>query len=150
MIATNRGSEERKEMEEEGERDDSKREAAFSMIRIRGLQPPSANVYYRNFHGRMVLSKEGRAFKDAVRTKCNGCRKILGGVIIAIIFRFKDQRRRDLDNYFKAVIDATKDILFEDDCMVEQIHSKKLTGCSNDFGFDMIVMPSSPSSSSSL
>lgn len=147
MISTYRDSEERKEMKEEGGKDGSKREmTTFSVIRIRGLQPPSANVYYRNFHGRMVLSKEGRAFRDVVKAKCSGCKKILGTVTIAIIFRFKDQRRRDLDNYFKAVIDATKDILFEDDCMVEQIHSKKLTGCSSDFGFDMIVLPSSSSS----
>lgn len=106
--------------------------------------PPSANTYYRNFHGHMVLSAKGREFKLEMQELCVGKTKIDGLVCVTLNVWFKDKRRRDLDNYFKAVLDAFKNILFEDDCMVAEIHASKVIDCKNQpqphqEGFEIIV-----------
>jgi len=114
--------------------------------------PPSTNTYYRNFRGHMVLSQQGRCFKKAMAAKCAGMRKILGPIKVRLDLRFKDKRKRDLDNYFKAIFDAFKDVLYEDDVMIQEIHASKTIGCVSDPGFTLEIIQVaevSPSSSSS-
>jgi Holliday junction resolvase RusA-like endonuclease len=54
--------------------------------------------------------------------------KILGKVKLEVEFHFKDNRRRDVDNYLKVLIDALKDNLFEDDYLIWEINAKKFPG----------------------
>ena len=110
-------------------------------IFISDVCPPSANTYYRNFRGRMVLSKQGRDFKKAMQERCSKLRlgKIKGQVRVGIDIRFKDKRRRDLDNHFKAIFDAFKNVLFDDDVEVGEIHSTRTFGCKENSGFTMEI-----------
>ena len=111
-----------------------------SFLELRDVDIPSNNTYYRNFRGHMTISPKGRSFKQEVSEKCRGCSKVLGPVVLSIEFRFRDKRRRDLDNYFKALFDACKDRLFEDDSEIVAIHSYKRIGCKDDAGVTVEVV----------
>jgi Holliday junction resolvase RusA-like endonuclease len=103
--------------------------------------PPSANTYYRNFRGRMVLSKQGREFKKCMHERCSKRQlgRVKGQVRVNIDIRFKDKRHRDLDNHFKAIFDAFKNVLFDDDVEVAEIHSTRTFGCKENPGFTMEI-----------
>jgi crossover junction endodeoxyribonuclease RusA len=120
--------------------DNTKVDAPLTQTSISAdVAPPSGNTYYRKFHNHMVLSKKGREFKQNMQQRCKGMPKILGPVALNIKFKFKDARRRDIDNYFKALLDAFKDNLFEDDCMVRELVASKEISCKSGDGFDLVI-----------
>jgi crossover junction endodeoxyribonuclease RusA len=84
--------------------------------------PPSANRYWRNMRGHMVVSEETKTYKQHVRLLCGSVEPFAGAV--AIRFRvFRARRAGDLDNYEKVLIDALKGILYDDDSAVVEIHA---------------------------
>ena len=88
------------------------------------IWPPTTNTYYRNVNGRMVMSAKGRQFLE------DGLRHIaplikdhptwtdrLG---VNVMLFPPDRRKRDLDNYLKAVLDLmTKAKVWEDDSQID-------------------------------
>jgi Holliday junction resolvase RusA-like endonuclease len=88
----------------------------------------SYNTYYRIFRGRYVISKRGKEFRQQVKDALVGKPKTLGRIKLEIEFSFKDKRLRDLDNHMKAIIDAIKGILFEDDSEIFQLNCSKSIG----------------------
>ncbi len=110
------------------------------------LTIPSNNTYYRNFRGHMCLSPQGRAFKvEMAELLKNKCPKILGPVKIDLIFRWRDLRDRDIDNYYKATLDALKNKLFEDDCQIYDLRGRKVCGNKKlKNGFELLVTPYDP------
>lgn len=73
--------------------------------------PPSTNRYWRKWHNRMVISKEGRAFRENVRlllaTSGAGQDPPRDGRLALAMDAFPpDRRRRDLDNLQKPLLDA--------------------------------------------
>ena len=89
----------------------------------------SVNKYYRSWQGRVLISKDGRIFKNEVEMLLNNYEKILGKVKLTLILYFKDKRKRDLDNYNKVLIDCLKNRLFEDDDQIYQLYMEKHIGC---------------------
>ena len=97
------------------------------MIEITLPWPPSINNYWRNWKGRTVLSVEGRKYREAViqqiwmqgfvkRMDCN--------LKVTIEAHRPDNRKRDLDNLLKAVLDALQHAeAFNDD---SQIHDLRI------------------------
>lgn len=84
--------------------------------------PPSANRYWRNMRGRMVVSQEAQAYKQHVRLLCGSLDPFEGEV--ALQFRvFRARRAGDLDNFEKVLLDALKGILYPDDSAVVEIHA---------------------------
>ena len=81
--------------------------------------PPSVNKYWRTFQGRMIISAEGRSYRKAVADQVLIQRgaKHYAGKLCVVIEAFKpDNRRRDLDNLLKAVLDGcTHAGVWEDD-----------------------------------
>ena len=71
--------------------------------------PPSVNRYWRTFQGRMIISAEGRSYRKAVADQVliqRGAKHYEGKIRVVIEAFRPDNRRRDLDNLFKAVLDA--------------------------------------------
>ena len=94
--------------------------------------PPSVNVYWRNVAGRVLISREGRAYSHAVydcvlmqcvpRSSLNVTRRFDSPVSVDIIAYPPNRARRDLDNLPKAVLDAlTKARVWEDDSLVHDL-----------------------------
>jgi crossover junction endodeoxyribonuclease RusA len=81
--------------------------------------PPSVNRYWRTFQGRMIISAEGRSYRKAVADQVliqRGAKHYAGKLRVNIEAFRPDNRRRDLDNLLKAVLDGcTHAGVWEDD-----------------------------------
>ena len=93
--------------------------------------PPSANHYWRHvtsgkLAGRVLISQEGRVFRDQVATNALvgkwprfGADKRLRVRILAFM---PDKRRRDLDNLLKSAMDAlTHAGVWADDSQIDSL-----------------------------
>ena len=78
----------------------------------------------------MLLSKRGRELKKEITKQLHEQRvkKIYGPVKVTVEFYFKTKHKRDIDNYFKGLLDCCKDIIFEDDDMIFEIGARKFIG----------------------
>ncbi len=93
--------------------------------------PPSVNHSYRAYRGRVVLSARARAFKQLVADAApEGFAPLVGPIKLTVVFRFKDKRKRDLDNYLKVLLDSLKGLYFHDDDQVYGLSVEKRIGCS--------------------
>lgn len=93
--------------------------------------PPSVNTYWRSVNGRNILSAKGRKFQKDALVIIGILRTvgkiepdaITGDVGVTLCFVFPDHRKRDLDNYCKATLDAlTKGGVWKDDSQVKALH----------------------------
>ena len=96
--------------------------------------PPSVNRCYRTYNNRVYKSKvyndylkQMSAFLDN-RTD----EKIEGRVSIDVTFYKKDNRRFDLDNRLKSLLDSIENQLIENDENVCEIRCRKFNGCLSD------------------
>lgn len=89
--------------------------------------PPSVNTYWRNVNGRTIISADGRAYRAAVVEQIMLQRKQMhfdGPLRLIIEAHRPDNRRRDLDNLFKATLDSLAHAgVYEDD---SQIHDLRI------------------------
>lgn len=86
--------------------------------------PPSANHYWRNWNGRMVIGGPGRRYRRRVRELV-----AMAGLVgrftterlkLSAVACPPDNRRRDLDNLRKAMLDAlTHAGLWKDDSQLD-------------------------------
>jgi Holliday junction resolvase RusA-like endonuclease len=70
--------------------------------------PPSVNHYFRMVGGRVLISREGRRFRQRVcaTLAAMGVRPMPGPLAMEIEVYPPDHRRRDIDNVQKALFDA--------------------------------------------
>lgn len=73
-----------------------------------GVVPSVNNLYMTGgkLAGRKVLTKQQRAFRAAVASVVKTKRATLQNLVVKIYYRPPDKRRRDVDNYIKAIFDA--------------------------------------------
>lgn len=98
------------------------------MITLELPYPPSANHYWRHFRGRTLISRGGRAFRDAVCAAlvAVGARPLSGPLAVAVEVYPPDRRRRDIDNVQKALLDALEHGgAFHDDSQVVWLLTQK-------------------------
>lgn len=94
--------------------------------------PPSVNSYWRAVKGRVILSKRGREYRDAVYVAINSAfepddvedpRPLLGRLKVKITATMPDKRRRDIDNINKAALDALGYAgVYGDDEQIDDLH----------------------------
>ncbi|EOT1503432.1 RusA family crossover junction endodeoxyribonuclease [Enterobacter hormaechei] len=94
--------------------------------------PPSVNTYWRApnkgpLKGRHLISAKGRAYQSAACVAIVEQLRFLpkpstAPAAVEIILYPPDERRRDIDNYNKALFDAlTHAGIWEDDCQVQRM-----------------------------
>ena len=94
--------------------------------------PPSLNRMYRTVGGRMLISADGRAFKKEVAAICLVNRiKPLEGDICVNIEVFRPQKRGDLDNFFKGLLDSLNGIGWKDDSQIKRIIAERFEDKTN-------------------
>ncbi|MCC7407353.1 MAG: RusA family crossover junction endodeoxyribonuclease [Phycisphaeraceae bacterium] len=78
------------------------------MLEVELPFPPSVNHYWRHFRGRMVISEQGRSYREKVQAvlAATNVRPANGRVAVRVEAFPPDRRRRDLDNLLKALCDA--------------------------------------------
>ena len=98
---------------------------------ITGLElpwPPSVNHYYRHVGPRVLISREGRRYREKIVSllRENKVATYNGAVEINIEAYPPDKRRRDIDNLLKSLLDAfTHGGLWNDDSQVCSLTIKK-------------------------
>ena len=86
--------------------------------------PPSVNHYYRHVKSRVLISKDGRKYRDKVVALLanQNVRKFTTPVEIHIELYPPDNRRRDVDNSLKCLLDAfTHGGLYSDDSLIYKL-----------------------------
>ena len=87
--------------------------------------PPSINNYYVKTSRGQFISAKGKKFRnevieDIIQQAPN--LQISGKVLVEMVLFPPDNRRRDMDNYSKAMLDAlTKSGIWEDDVQADQL-----------------------------
>lgn len=110
------------------------------MLELQLPYPPSVNHYWRMWRGRMVISEEGRRYRETVCQRLapalapapgmsgNGPRKPPSGGRIALSMDAfpPDRRRRDLDNIQKALLDAMQHAgVYVDDSQIDLLVARR-------------------------
>lgn len=103
------------------------------MIRLElSVMPPSVNSLWVNKPNGRYKSKKGKIFEETARSELKNqfrCKPLANGLKVRIRLYFKDKRKRDIDNYNKAILDSMTEIVYEDDSQIEELNVKKLVGC---------------------
>lgn len=79
------------------------------MLELTMPWPPSMNTYWRTFQGRMIISEKGRQYRKAVADQVliqRGAKNFAKKIRVEIEAFRPDNRRRDLDNLLKAILDG--------------------------------------------
>ncbi len=92
--------------------------------------PPSVNHYWRTWRGSVLVSREGRTYREDVRALLagGGFHKPPPGARIALCMDAypPDRRRRDLDNLLKSVLDALEHAsLYADDSQIDLLVTRR-------------------------
>lgn len=99
------------------------------MLRLQLPFPPSVNRYWRHVGSRVLVSREGREFRQLVTTmmKAQKVKKHKGDLIVDIRLIPVDRRRRDIDNSLKALLDAMQSGgAYDDDSQITRLTVEKL------------------------
>lgn len=99
------------------------------MIRLTLPWPPSVNRIWRQYQGRVLMSREGRTYRQAVLDEwLQAQQQGLGRQRIRLVIdaHVPDARRRDLDNLTKCALDAMQAArVFEDDSQIDDLRIRR-------------------------
>ena len=90
--------------------------------------PKSVNSLYGFTGNRKYMSPEGRAIKEDYQWQAKSQYKgkpFTENLIVGVGLFFKDERRRDIDNYHKIILDSLTGIVWKDDSQIVELNSKK-------------------------
>lgn len=103
------------------------------MIRVElSIMPPSVNSLWVNKPNGRYKSKKGKIFEETARSELKNqfrCKPLANSLKVSMRLYFKDKRKRDIDNYNKAILDSMTKIIYEDDSQIEELNVKKFIGC---------------------
>lgn len=98
-------------------------------VRLELPYPPTVNTYWRTFRGRMIISAEGRRYREGVAAHllASGVRRVGGRLRVSVGLHPPDRRRRDLDNAMKALLDALGGgRVYDDDSQIDRLEVTRL------------------------
>ena len=87
--------------------------------------PPSANVYWRWTKTGVYVSAKAKHYKEMIYWLAKEAQigEPLTGAVAVTITVYRPQRRGDLDNRLKVLIDALRGIAYEDDSQIVELHA---------------------------
>jgi len=93
--------------------------------------PPTVNSYYRTYKDRTILSAAGRQYKIdaglAIAMSIKTPPMYTGRLEVELHIAPPDRRRRDIDNYAKATLDALQaGGIFKDDSQIDRLFIYRL------------------------
>ena len=90
----------------------------------------SYNQYYRIFRNKYIISPAGNQYKNNIinHLKSLNLTIIEGNIELFIYLQFNDNRRRDIDNHCKGLLDCLTGFLYNDDSQIVAMHVFKLHG----------------------
>lgn len=86
--------------------------------------PPSVNHYWRHVNGRVLVSRGGRQYREAVGLAllAAGRPHLAGRLSVRVVAYPPDRARRDLDNLMKSVLDSLQAAgLYDDDGQIDDL-----------------------------
>ena len=100
-------------------------------------KPDSVNDHWEiNKNGKgLRLSEKGKEFRETVQWFIKSKKYITftRKIKVKIELYFKDNRKKDIDNYFKAILDSFNGFLYKDDSLIYELKSTKKLGCDRDY-----------------
>ncbi len=105
------------------------------MIRIKltGTPPSTSQIYFHK--GRIVyMSSQGKSIKEGYQWEMKSQYKgktLSEPISVVAEFYFKDNLRRDVDNFNKLVLDAGSGLLWKDDSQIQELVIRKFIDKSN-------------------
>jgi Holliday junction resolvase RusA-like endonuclease len=88
--------------------------------------PPSLNRMYRSVAGRVLISREGRAYKKLIGDLCLMKRvRPMDGDVSLTLTAYRPRRSGDLDNTQKALLDALQGHVYHNDGQIVEIHARR-------------------------
>lgn len=90
--------------------------------------PPTVNHYWKHTKsGVHYVTTQGKAYQQAVKILSQNAPHFAGKVAVNISIYPPDNRRRDIDNIFKALLDAlVKAEVIQDDSLIVKLMAEKL------------------------
>ena len=104
------------------------------MIEFELPYPPSINHYWRRVGPRTLISREGRRFRQRVLAILAARRiePLVGPLAVEVDIHPPDNRRRDIDNVQKALLDALQHGgAYEDDSQIVRLTIEKRQSVEN-------------------
>lgn len=111
--------------------------------------PPSLNTYYRMVNGRILISAPGRLYRKTVQSTMWGSRSLKeivescpldGDISMGILSYPPDNRKRDLDNVLKSLLDALQHAgIYKDDNQIAKLSIERKESRKND-GFVLVTI----------
>lgn len=96
-------------------------------ILIKDIEIPSVNHYLgRTKSGRTYLAEQAKEFKKLIAIYCRDFELRKDNVSIEFSWFINHNRRSDLDNRLKVLLDSLSGIAYLDDKQVVEIHAKKI------------------------
>jgi Holliday junction resolvase RusA-like endonuclease len=111
-----------------------KNKGALAFPKVQRIElpvPPSSNVYWRCWRGRMVKSAEARAYAKLVwvEARRQKAKPVKAPAEVGLTIHWtRKARRGDLDNRLKVIIDALKGLAWSDDKLIASIHAERSEG----------------------
>lgn len=97
-------------------------------------EPPSANRWWRNVSGRMVISREAREYKQGVELTLMAGRAPtipVGSPVRIAIDWYRGRKSGDLDKRIGVLLDALQGTAYVNDAQVVDIHARRFDDKAN-------------------
>lgn len=86
--------------------------------------PPSANLYWKHWRGRVVLSREGRDYKVVAKSLARSQQmRPTDGPVSVVLVAYRPRRRGDIDNMIPLALDALRGVAYADDDQIVELHA---------------------------